>query len=203
MVIINSNNIRIEREGSIDTFKGKSAAKDFRSWLVSRKSLASKRDNLELVFILNEIERAYNHYHKKKVSQVEVDGWHGKSSFEIIKDIDKLIIIKYQKPTKESEPVEVRTIIHKDEIMAVIDSIKELGGSGDEVKTRDLAKLFCMKMNYTEILNGEFWKNFFSNRKLHNRFTLLLGALDKLELIKYSGGKTKLLDKDLSIQLVL
>ena len=50
---------------------------------------------------------------------------------------------------------------------------------------------------------GDFWKNFFNNRPLHNRFTLMLGALDKLELIEYSGGNIKVLNKDISLQLIL
>lgn len=203
MVIINTNNIRIERESKLDSFRGKSTAKDFRSWLHTRKALATKRDNLELVFILNEVERAYNKFHPEKIVPVEIEGWKGKSSFEVIKEIDRLIIIKYQKPDKESEPKEVRVEIGRQEIVATIQAIKELSYSGEDIKTRDLAFSFCKQMNYNEILNGEFWKNFFSNRPLHNRFTLLLGALDKMQFIKYSGGKTKLLNKNLSIQLVL
>jgi hypothetical protein len=194
MVIINSNNIKIEREGNVTSFRGKSVAKSFRSWIASKKGQASKKDNLELVFILNEIERAYNHFYPEKITEVEVDSWKGKSSFEVIKQMDRLIIIKFQR---------IQTEIGKEEIIAVINSIKELGLSGEGVKTRDLAKLFCIKMNYNEILSGNFWEHFFSNRSLHNRFTLLLGALDKLGFVSYKGGVTKLLNKGLSIQLVL
>jgi hypothetical protein len=203
MVIINSNNIRIEREGNIESFRGKSVAKSFRSWIASKKGQASKKDNLELVFILNEIERAYNHFHPEKITEVEVDSWKGKSSFEVIKQIDRLIIIKFQRKSKGEEPSEIQTEIGKDEIVSTINSIKELGLSGEGIKTRDLAKSFCMKMNYNEILSGNFWEHFFSNRPLHNRFTLLLGALDKLGFISYKGGVTKLLNQGLSIQLVL
>jgi len=203
MVIINSNNIRIEREGEVTSFRGKSVAKSFRSWITSKKGQASKRDNLELVFILSEVERAYNHFHPEKIAEVEVDKWKGKSSFEIIKELDRLIIIKFQRKSKGSEPKEIRVEIPKEEIITIIKSIKELGASGESIKTRKLALDFCMKMNYNGVLNGEFWKNFFTNRPLHNRYTLLLSALDKLGFISYSAGMTKLLNKNLSIQLVL
>jgi hypothetical protein len=203
MVIINSNNIRIERESRMIPFRGKSAAKSFRSWIFSKKGQATKKGNLDVVFILNEIERAYNHYHPEKITEVEVDSWKGKSSFSILKELDRLIITKFQRKSKGETPQEIHIEIPKEEIVAVISSIKELGGSEEGIKTRDLALSFCMKMNYNDMLNGEFWKNFFSSRSLHNRFCLLLGALDKLEFISYKAGITKLLNKDLSVQLVL
>lgn len=34
-------------------------------------------------------------------------------------------------------------------------------------------------------------------------FLLMFGALDELGLIEYKGGKTKLLNKDISIQMIL
>lgn len=195
--------IKIEKEGKLNKFTGKTSAKSFRSWLESRIGIYSRRNNEEYRQVFMEILRAYNHFEKEKIVEAEVDSWHGHSSFEVIKGLDRLIIIKYQKPDKFSEPKEVRTEIPKEEIVATIDSIKELGASGEEIKTKDLAFKFCYRMGYNDTLNGEFWKNFFSNRKLHNRFTLLLGALDKLGFIKYLGGKTKLLDNKLNIQLVL
>lgn len=200
-MVIYPNTIKIEKEGNLESFVGKSKAKDFRSWLISRKSLASKRDNLELVFIINEIERAYNHYHKERVARVNAKQWKGKSSIEILKEIDKLIIIKYQKPSADEEPKEIRTEVYKDELDALIYSLKS--SRLEYIPTRELALDYCGLMKYNEMLSGDFWKNFFNNRPLHNKFTLMLNALQELGFIKYKGGKTKLLDKDLSVQLIL
>jgi hypothetical protein len=64
-------------------------------------------------------------------------------------------------------------------------------------------------MVYSEILNlgHTGWKSgtkqFFSDRPTHVKFTLMLNAFQELGLVEYKGGKTKLLEKGLSIQMVL
>lgn len=200
---VNQPIVRTERTGDYTKFSGKTTAKDFKGWLEGKISLFARKDNTEMLFIFQEVLRAYNHYNPEKKVQVEVEGWHGKSSFEIIKELDKLVIIKFQKPDKDSEPKEIRIEIPKEEIIAMIGSIKELEVSSEWIETKDLALRFSNKLG----IYHSGWKTgdnpIFSDRKFHNRLTLLLDALDKMELIKYSGGKTKILEKDLSIQLVL
>lgn len=184
-------------------FSGKTTAKCFKGWLEGKISLFARKENTEMLFIFQEVLRAYNHYNPEKKVAVEVKGWHGKSSFTILKELDKLIIIKFQKPDKESEPKEVRTEIQRDEIIAMISSIKELGASREWIETKDLALRFSNQLG----IYHSGWKTgdnpIFSDRKFHNRLTLLLDALNEMQLVIYKGGKTKILEKDLSIQLVL
>jgi hypothetical protein len=194
---------KVEREGTVNKFSGQTTAKDFRSWLESRIGIFTKRNNEEYRQVFMEILRAYNHFEPRKEAEVKVDSWHGESSFEILKGIDKLTIIKYQKKVKGEEPSEVRTIISKEELGALIASVRYLCKNEELVETKDLAFEYCKILGYNDLLNGEFWKNFFSFRKLHNKFTLMLGALDKLGFVEYKGGKTRLLNKELNLQLVL
>ena len=203
MVLIKVSNpiVNIERAGSYNKFSGKTKAKDFRSWVHAKIGLFSKKDNLEMMFIFKEILRAYNHYNPEKKVEVRAKQWKGKSSIEILKELDRLIIIKYQKPSPDEEPKEIRTEANKQELEALIYAIKS--SRLEYIPTKELALDYCGIMNYNDMLNGEFWKNFFSNRPLHNKFTLMLNALQELGFVEYKGGKTKLLDKDLSIQLVL
>ncbi len=195
MIIRNKRIEIIEREGKTK-FRRKSKAKNMKGWINGFISSYSKKGNTELEFIFREVLNAYNHFHPEKKTQTEVKSWKGKSSIEIIKEIDKLIIIKYQKPDKESEPKEVRTEITKEELETLIDSIKYYK---DEIKTSNLAMTFSSKLN----LGHRNWKEFFSDRYWHNRLTLMLNALDSLGFVKYKGGITKLLDRTISIQEVL
>jgi len=201
---------KITKEGKSNKFTGKTTAKDYRSWLEHKIGVFTKTNNEEYRQVFMEILRAYNYFEPRKEAEVKVDSWHGHSSFEIIKGLDKLTIIKYQKREKGDEPTEVRTEVSREELRALISSIKYLWYTGDNLKetvesleTKEIAFKYCYIMNYNDMLNGDFWKNFFSNRKLHNKFTLMLGALDKLGLVEYKGGKTKLLNKDLSVHLLL
>lgn len=196
----------IVRKGK-KSFEGKTTAKSFRNWLLGRISKHSKGKEVELRFIFEGILNAYDHFHPVTEIEVEVDSWKGKSSLEIIRGIDRLTIVKYQKPSKYDEPREVRTDIFNQEIDILVGAINHLfsvsntiSESPNEIKTRELAKEYCKRMQYDEFFKGDFWKNFFSDRKLHNKFTLMLGALDKLGIIKYKGGKTTLLNQKISWQ---
>jgi hypothetical protein len=204
MVTTKSTQIeRVISQGDTNKFSGKTTAKDFRSYMEHRIGVHVKKGNEEYRQYDMEILRAYNYFNPRKEAEVKVDSWKGESSFELIKGLDKLTIIKFQRKQKGDEPSEVRTEISKEELEGLIKSIRRISIITEVMETKDLAFEYCNLMNYNNILNGEFWKNFFSNRKLHNKFTLMLGALDKLGLVEYKGGKTRLLNKDLSIQLVL
>jgi hypothetical protein len=193
----------IEREGDKNKFSSKTKAKDFRGWLNGKVNSFSRDKNLEYELVFKEILKAYNYFEPIKQAEVEVGSWHGHSSFELIKDLDKLTIIKFQKKQKGDEPTEVRTEVSKEELEGLIHSIRRQSILSEQMETKDIAFWYCNIMNYNDMLNGDFWKNFFSNRKLHNKFTLMLGALDKLGLVEYKGGKTRLLNKDIIVQLVL
>jgi len=197
--------IKIEREGK-PIFQGKTTAKSFRSWIENKIGVFSRHNNEEYRQVFQEILRAYNYYEPVKSVEVNALQWKGKSSIEIIRGIDRLIVIKYQKETPESEAKEIRTEINKEELNALVSSIKYLNKNLEDekgIETRDIAYEYCKLMNYSDMLNGNLWKNVFSNRPLHNKLTIALNALQELGFTSYKKGVTKLLNKDISVQLVL
>jgi hypothetical protein len=195
----------IEKEGRLNRFSGKTKCKDMRSWITMWIGQHSKRGNLDMVFVFQEVLKAYNYFEPEKVVEVDAKQWKGKSSIEVLKEIDRLIITKYQKETPESEPKEIRTEVSKEELGALIYSIKIMTGNNPtiEVPTNKLAHTYCNKLGYAEGLATDFWKEFFNNRSLHNKFTIMLNGLQELGFIEYKGGKTRLLNKDISVQLLL
>lgn len=193
---------KIERQGKPVMF-GVEGCKSMGKVFETLIAKASRTGNEEQRFFLIGLYNKYKQFHPDKIVETVVDSWHGHSSFEILKQVDRLIIVKYQKKEKGNEPTEVRTEVSKEELVALIWAIKEVRADTEEMETKHLAFEYCYKLGLNDMLNGEFWKNFFSNRKLHNKFTLMLGALDKLGFIEYKGGKTKLLNKELSVQLIL
>lgn len=201
---------KVEKEGKLNKFTGKTSAKSFRSWLEGRIGIYSKRNNEEYRQVFMEILRAYNHFEPVKQANVDIESWRGKSGVEVIKGLDRLILIRHQKPNKNEEPKEIRIEVNKDEIIAVVNAIRRLSILYESIETKDLALEYCNLMEIRTNDKGEdllgtgnFWEKFFNWRKMHNRFTTILSGLDKLELISYSDGKTKLLNKELSVQLVL
>lgn len=201
----------IDSPGAIDKFAGVSRAKSFKTWISGRKSIATKRNNLEMLKLLETIEKAYNYYHPNKIVEVPIDSWKGKSSFEIMLSLDGISIVKYQRPDKHSQPKPIVTDVTKEELNCILESLNGLCYLND-MSTRDLAEKYCKKMyNIDEHYfkksvwtNREFdWDKFYAYRSLHNKLTLILGALDQLKLIEYSGGKSRVLKKPLSLQMIL
>ncbi len=198
----------IDSPGVIDKFNGKSSAKDMRGWIDGRLSIATRNNNLEVQKLLEIIKKAYNHYHPKEHIEVEASQWKGKSSFEIIKRVSGLTIIKYQKLDKLSEPKKIVTEVDSEELHSLIESILWFNNV-ECIETKDIARRFSYHIKQFQpdyfsksvYRDGRFdWDSFFSNRIAHNKLTLMLNALDKLGFIEYSGGKTKIINKALSIQ---
>jgi len=183
-VIIRKNEIK---------FEGKTTAKDMRGWLKGRTSKYGREKNIEYCMLFEGILNAYNHFHPEVNLEVEVDAWKGKSSFNIIDKVDSILAIKYQKPEKGEVAKEVQTEISKKEMQQLIETILYLD-KGEPIKTPILALTFSDRAE----LGHSGWRRgdnpFFSDRKIHNKFTLMLGVLDKLKFIKYSGGKTTVLN---------
>jgi hypothetical protein len=203
MTVIPSQEIvKIEKQGKANVFSSKTTAKDFRSWIEHKIGVFSKTNNEEYRQVFMEILKAYNYYEPKQVVQVNANQWKGKSSVDIIKGLDRLIVIKYQKETEESEPTEIRTEVSKEEIQAMIDSILKFK-IGDEIETENLSMVFSQTLN----LGHDGWntgnKQFFSDRHWHNKYTIILNAFQQLGFIEYKAGRTKLIDKKISLQLIL
>ncbi len=197
-----------------DEYLGFTRASNFRSWINGQLSKYAKddsREGLQAEFVLKSVQKAYNHFHKETELEVSVESWHKKSSFDIIQGVDKITIIKYQKKDKFSEPEQVTTECLREEIEALIKAIKNHCSNNREAKTVDLAFDYCLNLGIKITPDGNklfgkdnnFWTYFFSWRNMHNKFTLMLGMLDSLRLISYRGGKIKILDDKLSIQMIL
>lgn len=212
-MLINKNNYpieRIEKQGDV-LIKGIKSCKSFKKALETLIGQQYKRGNTELEFYTRGLLELYKKYHPEKNIEVEVDSWKGKSSIEVIKLIDKIIIIKYQKKDKDSEPERIETEVQKEEIRNLILAIEycnEYKSEEKRIKTRDLALRYCINSGIRtndkgkELMDGNFWTNFFAWRRMHNKFTLMLGALDELGFIEYKGGYTIIKNNKLSIQLV-
>ena len=195
----NSKNTEIILSKAETKFEGKTTAKDMRHWIIGRISKYSREKNAEYRFLFEGLLNAYNHFHPEINLEVEVDAWKGKSSFNIIDKVDHIIVIKYQKPEKGLDAKEVQTVIYKHEMKMLIDSILYLN-NGEPIKTPVLALTFSdrAELGHSGWRRGE--NPFFSDRKNHNKFTLMLGALDKLKMIKYIGGKTTVLNCKIEFQ---
>jgi len=208
MVELRSNQIeKIERMGN-KKILGISSCKTMRKTLETLIAKQTKSGNTELQFYTMGILQLYNNFHPEKISPAEIEGWKGKSSFEIFQESDKIIIIKYQKQTKEEEAKEIRIEVEKAEFNTLISVIKKLSVKG-EIETKEIARDYCLMLNINEndkgqaLFDGNFWRNFFAWRSMHYKFTLMLNVLDKFELIEYKGEKTKLLNKDIETQWTL
>ena len=189
---------RIEEQGKPKVM-GVNGYKTYRKALQVLIGKHYKQKNPELEFYTRGLLELYNKFHPEKIAEVEVKGWHGKSSFELIKELDKLIIVKYQRTDKESEPEEIRIEATREELEALIWVLKRLSKLMIEIPTREIAVLFSYRLN----LGIRTWKEFFAERHWHNKLTLMLNALQELKLIKYLGGKTTLLEENISIQTIL
>jgi hypothetical protein len=204
MAVISSRPIEKVISQGKPVFSGKTTAKDFPTWLESRIGVYTKMNNEEYRQVFMSILTAYRHFNPRKEVQVNANQWKGKSSIEILKEIDKLVIIKYQRETEESDPKEIRTEVSKEELSALVWAIKEVRSKGvEELQTKDIAFQYCYKLGLNDMLQGNNWKNVFSNRPLHNKLTLALNALSQLGFTTYKKGVTKLIKNDLSVQLLL
>ncbi len=127
----------------------------------------------EIVRTLEEISR--------RMDTISIDSWKGTSSFDIEEKEDKIIVIKYQKPEKGTEPKETKTEINITELKNLFSVLKEMSIEMREmkVKSRKLGESFYKLDWDTEI---------FCNRPLHNKFTIMLNVLEKKKLIDYRGG---------------
>jgi len=206
MEVKTRNIIQIEKKG-LNKFRGMTTAKTMRGWINGFISKSVKKGNKETEFMFREVLNAYNFYHPEKQGCIQTKEWKGRSSFQIIKDLDGLTIIKYQRKDKHSKPKEQIIKVSKEELTALIDSIKYL--NKEELDSFDIAFQYCLRMNIRktpkgkDMFSGDFKEMFYSYRTLHNKFTIMLNALEEENLIEYSAGKIKLLNKDISIQLLL
>lgn len=148
----------------------------FRNFVGRLKS--KEFSHTELVIIADELLREYNNERK-----VVIEGWHGKSSFDFEEVGDTIIVTKFQKPERGAEPKEIKTKIDLWELRSIRNIILSMYRGKEFLKSKDVAEAFYeMK-----------WDKIFTNRKLHNKFCIILNVLDKKNFIEYRGGRIRLL----------
>lgn len=205
MEIRSRSTITIEKKGD-NKFRGKTKAKTMRGWINGFISKSAKKGNTETEFMFREILNAYNFYHPEKQGYTSIDEWKGKSSFQIIRELDGLTITKYQRKDKYSQPKEQVTKVTREELIALIDSMRYL--KNQELNSFDIAFQYCIRMNIRKtpkgknMFSGDFKEMFYSYRTLHNKFTIMLNALEELDLIEYSAGNVKILNKTISVRML-
>lgn len=182
--------------------QGVRSCKSFRKALEVLQAQQTKQGNQEYALFIEGLRNLYDKYHPRREVSMETKAWKGKSALNIIKGVDKLTIIKFKRPDKNSIPEEIKVEVSQEEINAIIESIKFLSKKG-VIDTKELAMLYSNKLN----LGYSGWKTgskpFFSDRSHHYKFTMILGALADEGFIEYKRGKTKLLEPELSIKNVL
>lgn len=202
----NPNNDKvIKLNGLIDR---KNQAKSFRGFLKGMIAVAKHEKNVEVAILLEEIMKKYKEY--ESIGTVEIGVWKGKSSIEVIKKPGSLLIVKWQKPNKFTEPRPNYTKISKTELNALIYAINQFS-SKKKIKSKEIAGEYCKALKIERnskndaLFRGfEFdWDRFFADRGLHNKLTLMLDALAELGLISYLGGEVMILHKGFDVQTVL
>ena len=202
---------QIEKAGE-PLFHNRTTANNMRSWIQGQINKFAKANNAEYEFFFNEVLNAYNHFHPIQNSQVEVDSWKGKSSIELIKGIDRLTIIKFQRKDQFSKPIEIRTEVTKGELISLIDAInflQERLKDREFITTKEIAFQYCLNLDIKEtdrgrpLFKGDFWDTFFSWRPAHTKLVLMLDALIELNQIDYRAGQIKLLKNKIGIQMIL
>lgn len=204
MTIISNNSKTIERiirEGKA-RMPNFTKAESFRGFIQGQLSKYGKDDSPEgfqARLILGTILKAYNHFHPEKITEGEIIGWKGKSGIVSIQRLpDKVIVTRFQKPSKDEEPKEVEIEITREQLEAVVIIFNRMK-INESIKTRDLA------MEYSDLLGlgHSNWKEFFSDRKNHNLLTNILGYLDNEEIITYKGGISTLIRDKISMSRLL
>ncbi|HJX50853.1 MAG TPA: hypothetical protein VJ438_05330, partial [Candidatus Nanoarchaeia archaeon] len=137
---------KIEKKGE-PIVLGVKHCKSYRKALETLIGLNYKRGHTELEFYTRGLLELYNKFHPERVLDVEVDRWKGKSTFEIIKNIDKLIIIKYIKKDRDSLAQEVRVELIREELQALITVIKRLSQHKELIPTKEIARDYCLELN--------------------------------------------------------
>jgi len=187
-----------------------STAKSFKTYLEAQLRVIKfhKTDltHEELVQVFENLIQKYKQFESIGISKI--DSWKGKSSIQIIKKPDKIIVIKYQRPSKGEDPVPFRTEILKYELNAIITCINQINKK--EIETKKIAEEYCRLLKIDRNDNNELlfrgfvfdWDRFFAWRKMHNKLNIILNVLDKEGLISYKGGITKVSEKKLNIQTI-
>ena len=183
-----------KNELDIKLLRKRGNERTYRGWLIQRMKEARDSKNFDVCELLQTCFKEYERFETS--DKVKFESWRGKSGIKIFNQPDKIIVIRYQKREKYSEPVEIKTEIMKQDINEVILAINKINKLNDKEKIES--------STIASTTYQEEWKDIFSNRSLHIQFTHILGILEYYGLIKYyRSGKVMVLKEVREIQELL
>jgi hypothetical protein len=165
----------------IQKIKSKQEAEDFLKTI--------NREIANWIKEVREINESLDDENKKAEETVVIEGWHGKSSFEMQDYQDRIIVIKYQKPERGKEPKKVKTYVFKSSLEKVKGCIKNSFSFNYGTEFDKDKNIFVKSTVIAEKFYNSTWDIIFTQRKRHNTFTIMLNVLDKQDFIKYIGGR--------------
>lgn len=200
-----------------------SKAKNISTYLQAQLGIIKKdkieMSNVELIIFIEEILIKYDDLDKEKIkARLELNGWKGKDTINYIEHPDKFELILHRKKDQDSDPVEIKKEITKDEVNRVIWAINHSNFEENTeskqryLETPEIARNYCIISKLTQsrdgrVLlyeNGDFdWKIFFASRELHTNLNLCLRILDNYQAIHYRAGKIIVLKKIEEIDTIL
>jgi hypothetical protein len=170
---------------------------NFENFLIGRIIVMERKAKLDksLLDTLFMLRYILENYRRLEKTKIDVTGWKGKSSLEIKKLKDKIIVTKYQRPDQDSKPRKVIFEYTKKEFKYLLTAIKLMNSK--EFKSKELADKYFRALGkyYTSkdlplFVKGKFnWDNLYNSRVEHNKFVIMLDVLRERELIEYKGGK--------------
>lgn len=168
-----------------------SKAETFKSWLDSTISMIrlKSREDSDLVLCLKLTESLKEKYNSFK-TVIELPEEQGKSSFFINEKQDYLEIITYQNKKPVKTEVKKSDLIFFEDIIKKIFRVKDKRikfDDSDYIESKFIALRWAKEIK-NEPMN---WKDFFSNRKYHNYFTICMRVLREKGIIDYTGGRIR------------
>lgn len=174
----------------LSLFKKRGNSKTFKGYLLQKLKESRKQENLDVALLIQHFYKKYLEFETSE--KVVLKSWKGKSSLQIIEKPNYFIVITYQKPNQDENPVEIKREIPKLEVNRIIKTISELN-EGKKISTRDIGEMAYKRE----------WDKIFSDRFLHTNLNLILRLLDHYNITHYRGKSTTVIRKVNEIQDVL
>jgi len=193
----------IDTPGNYDAIKALSSSKSFKTWLESRINIFRKRNNLEVVNMLEQVKSAYLKFHPELMSRANLESWKSKSTFDFIKTPEYYKVTTWEKPDQDHEAKPINHIIYKSDLNNLIQAFNKLN-VGKLIKTKELAREYCIFAGITHncdndnLFEGQnkifSFKKFFLDRSKHLQLNIMLRLFNELNYIKYRGGFSQVIN---------
>jgi hypothetical protein len=196
----------IVEQADVIRMKGVSSARSVKGFLQGKinhflRYPDVKYSGREIVNMLEGLLNIYNHFHP--LVPIEIEGWRGKSGFEVIKIPQGYKVIEHRKSDPDSEVKEIAYTVYQNDITAILKAMAKLF-LGKEYQTREVAQIYCLENRITKNAEGKDifqegtfnFSNVSGCRATYFRFYYSLKVLEFYKMIEYkkSGKIRKLKD---------